>query len=352
MKNEIIVLTGGGTAGHVTPNIILKDKLKKYFNEIHYIGSENGIEKDLILSQTPYTYHSITPVKFSRKQLLKNLLIPFKLSKAIHQAKTILRTINPNIIFSKGGYVGLPVVIAGKQLGIPVICHESDISMGLANKLAKRYANKICTSFSLTAKQNGKKSVHTGSPLKLFDMSKSKAKEKLNITSLKPTLLITGGSLGAKSINKFIYENIDDLTKKYYVLHLVGKGNLNKTVNHNDYKQIEFSSDMPTILKATDYAISRAGANTIYELFANLVPSIFIPLPKTVSRGDQIDNAKYFKSQGLCEMIFQENLNKNILFEKLNLLEKNAKTIKQNMKNAHFVDGSEKIINIILKEKD
>ena len=176
MKKEIIVLTGGGTAGHVTPNITLQEKLKKYFSEIHYIGSEKGIEKDLIKSQTNYTYHSINPVKFTRKKILKNLLIPFKLFQSIQEAKNLLKKINPSIIFSKGGYVGLPVVIAGKKLGIPVVCHESDISMGLANKIAKKYANKICTSFELTSRQNGKKTIHTGTPLISCNLSKQKAR--------------------------------------------------------------------------------------------------------------------------------------------------------------------------------
>ena len=230
--NKKIVLTGGGTAGHVCPNINLSNALKKHFDKIIYIGSENGIEKKLITNQTDYEYHSIQPVKFVRKNLFKNFLLPFKLSKAINQSKEILKSIKPDIVFSKGGYVSLPVVIAAHKLKIPVVCHESDISVGLANRLASRYADKVCTNFQITAQTNKNKFICTGSPLPLSPLSKSQAKEKLKIKTDKPVLLVTGGSLGAKAINELIFKNINLLTKKYYVMHLVGKNNLNKKINN------------------------------------------------------------------------------------------------------------------------
>ena len=351
MNNDTIVLTGGGTAGHVTPNINLQNELKKYFKKIVYIGSKNGIEKDIVKTRTNYTYREIEPVKFSRKKILKNLLIPFKLSKAIKDAKKILKQTNPSVIFSKGGYVGLPVVIAGKKLNIPVICHESDISMGLANKLAKKYADVICTNFEITSKQNGKKCVHTGSPITVCNLSKEDAKSKLNIITNKPILLVTGGSLGAKKINEFVYENIDKLTEKFYVIHLVGKGNFNSRITNKNYTQIEFTNDMITILKATDFALSRAGANSIFELLSNQVLTTFIPLPKNVSRGDQIDNAQYLESLGLSKTIKQESLTLNSFLACVEYLEKNAKSIKENIKNQHFTDGTAKIMQIILNKK-
>lgn len=351
MNNETIVLTGGGTAGHVTPNINMQKELSKHFNKIVYIGSKTGIEKNLVKSRTNYEYREIDTVKFIRKKLFKNLLIPFKLSKAINDAKSILKEIKPSVIFSKGGYVSLPVAIAGKKLGIPVVSHESDLSMGLANKISKRYSTKICTNFELTARKNGKKCVHTGTPLIMSQLSKEKAKEKLNIPKTKPMLLITGGSLGAKSINQFITENLEALTKKYYIVHLVGNGNLNNKIKNDNYNQIEFTNDMQTLYRATDFAISRAGANTIFELLANGIPSVFIPLPKNASRGDQIDNANYTEALGLSKTILQENLNIDTLLLKLNYIEKNAKKIKTNIKNHQFNDGTAKIIKIILKEK-
>ena len=173
-----IILTGGGTAGHTTLNINLQDELKKHFKKIVYIGSINGIEKELVKNKTSYEYHSITTVKLERKNLMKNLSIPFLLSKGIKESKNIIKQYNPTIIFSKGGYVGLPVAIAGKKLGIPVICHESDLSMGLANKISKKYAKVICTNFEKTSLKNGKKCIYTGMPIKKKQYFKRKCKIK------------------------------------------------------------------------------------------------------------------------------------------------------------------------------
>ncbi len=350
MNNNTIVLTGGGTAGHVTLNINLQNELKKHFDKIFYIGSENGIEKTLIKSNTDYTYKSITTTKLVRKKILKNLLIPFKLIKAVNQSKKLLKEIKPKIIFSKGGYVGLPVVIAGKKLGIPVVCHESDLTMGLANKLAKKYANKICTNFERTASDNGNKCVYTGMPLNLLNITKTEAKAKLKIETKKPVLLITGGSLGAKALNDFVWQNIKTLTKNFYVIHLTGKGNSNN-LKIDNYKQLEFSNDMWLIFKASDYAISRAGANTIVELLSNKILTIFIPLSKSGSRGDQIENAKYIESLGLSKTILQEELSLEKVQNSLAFLKNNSQNIKNKVKNANFKDGTKNIINIILQEK-
>ena len=351
MENHTIILTGGGTAGHVTLNIKLKDELKKYFNKIVYIGSYDGIEKELIKKNTDFEYIPITTVKFDRKKLFKNLSIPFKLSKGVNQAKEIIKKYQPEIIFSKGGYVGLPVVIAGNKLKVPVICHESDITMGLANKLAKKHATVICTNFAKTAEENGEKCIYTGMPIKVSPLSKEEAKQNLGIYTHKPVLLVTGGSLGAVAINKFIFECISKLTLKYYVIHLVGKNNKNKNITLKDYKQIEFSNDMSTILRASDFAISRAGANTVIELLSNNILTIFIPLPKTASRGDQIENSKYLESKNLCATILQEELTYDKLQNTLNFLENNANLIHKSIKSANFEDGTKKIINIINQNK-
>ncbi len=350
--DNCIILTGGGTAGHVTLNINLQDELKKHFKNIIYIGSKTGIEKTLIKNRTNYTFEEITTTKLARKKVFKNLCIPFKLLKAISEAKQIIKKYNPQIIFSKGGYVGLPVVIAGKKLGIPVVCHESDISMGLANKLAKKYATKICTNFEITAKQNGKKCVYTGMPLNLSNLSKTQAKQKLNIQPNKKVLLIIGGSLGANALNQFAFKNIESLCEKFYVIHIVGKKKLNNNITNSNYKQIEFSNDMPTILKASDYAISRAGANTIIELMANEILTIFVPLPKSASRGDQIDNAKYFENLNLSKIIYQEELSLEKVQNLLKYFENNGDFIKNKIKNSKITDGKKKIMEIILQEKN
>lgn len=352
MKNNCIILTGGGTAGHVMLNINLQNELKKHFDKIVYIGSKTGIEKNLICEQTSYIYKQISTVKFVRHNILKNLTIPFKLIQSVNEAKKIIRQEKPSLIFSKGGYVGLPVVIAGKKLKVPVVCHESDLTMGLANKIAKRYANVICTNFETTSKQNDKKCKYTGMPIPKSNLSKDEIYQKFKIKTNKPILLVTGGSLGAQAINKFIFENINHLTQEYFIVHLVGKNNLNKNITNNNYLQIEFCDDMASLLKITTYAISRAGANTIFELLSNGILSIFIPLPKSVSRGDQIENAKYLEKNGFSKTIFQEELTLKKLQNSLIFLKNNVNVIQNQIKNAKFNDGTKNIIKVILQEKN
>ena len=352
MKSNCIILTGGGTAGHVTLNINLESELKKHFSKIVYIGSKTGIEKSLITSKTSYNFYEIPTVKSNRKNMLKNVLIPFKLKQAKNEAIKILKEQKPEIVFSKGGYVGLPVVLAAHKLGIPIVCHESDISMGLANKLAKKYASKICTNFQITAMKNGQKCVHTSMPLKLSNLTKDEAKTKFKIKTQKPVLLVTGGSLGSKALNDFVFKNIKTLQEEYFVVHLTGKGKLNKKIHYDSYLQIEFCDDMWTLYRATDFAISRAGANTIIELLSNKILTIFVPLPKTVSRGDQIENAKMLTKNSLAETIFQEDLSLEKVQKSLIFLKNNSKIIKNEIKNANFEDGTQKIINIILQEKN
>lgn len=344
---KCIILTGGGTAGHTTLNIKLKDELAKYFDKIVYIGSKTGIEKELIKNNTNFIYEEISTVKLDRSKFFSNLAIPFKLNKAIKDAKKIIKKYNPSVIFSKGGYVGLPVTIAGKKLDVPVICHESDLTMGLANKLAKKYAKIICTNFEKTAKIDKKKCKYTGMPLILSKKTKSEAKKELKIMSAKPVLLVTGGSLGAKALNDFIFNNIDMLTKSFYVLHLTGKNNSNPNIVNPSYTQIEFCNNMPLIFKASDYAISRAGANTCIELLSNQILTIFVPLEKG-SRGDQVQNAEHLKNENLCYLIREPNLNLQNFYNAIDYLQKNAKTIKNNIKNAQITDGTQKIIKIIL----
>lgn len=349
LSKNTIVLTGGGTAGHVMLNINLEEELKKHFSKIVYIGSENGIEKELIKKRTSYEYISIPTVKLNRSNIFKNILVPMKLLESSDAAKEILKKYKPCVVFSKGGYVGLPVVMAAKSLKIPSLSHESDLTMGLANKIAKHFSNKILTSFKITADKGGKKCKFSSMPLMLSSLTKEQARQKLGITTKLPVLLVTGGSLGAKALNEFIVENIDELTKKYYVLHLVGKGNLNKKLtNKQGYKQIEFSNDMWTIFKATDYAISRAGANTILELLSNNILTIFVPLPKSVSRGDQIDNAKFLEKQGVSKTILQKHLNLENVLGTLETLKLNSNAIKNAIKKQNIIDGTKNIINEIL----
>ncbi len=350
MNKNCIVLTGGGTAGHVMPNINLQNELKKHFDTIIYIGSKSGIENKLVKEKTDYIFETITTVKLDRSKIFKNFSIPFLLSKGKKEASEILKKYNPSIVFSKGGYVGLPVVMAAKKLGIPIVCHESDISMGLANKLAKKYATTICTNFEITAKQNGKKCIYTGTPILLSKLTKPEAKQKLNIITTKPVLLVVGGSLGATALNNFVFKNIDELLKEFYVVHIVGKGN-RKNIVKNGYLQIEFCNDMQTMYKASDIALSRAGANTVVELLANKVLTVFVPLPKSASRGDQLQNAAYLENSNYAKQILQENLSIQTLTEAINYLNKNKTQIISNIESSNFKDGTKNIMDVILKEK-
>ena len=345
-----IVLTGGGTAGHIMPHLAMLDDFRKNFNEIVYIGSENGMEKDIIAKQKDIKYYGIITTKFVRKKIFKNLLIPFKLLKGIYQSKKILKQEKPNVIFSKGGYVSLPVVISAKKLKIPVIAHESDLKMGLANRLSKNKAKVICTTFERTAKEIKGKGVWTGSPMrKNLQIDKTTAKQKLNIKSQKPVLLITGGSLGSQFINKKIREEIRNITKKYYVLHLCGKGNIDENLkNINDYQQIDFTLDMGTILSASDIVVSRAGSNTIFELAVMRKPMLLIPLPKGNSRGDQVDNAKYFNSQGYANFVEESQLIDEHILKYIDQTYDNRDKLINTLKKANIQPGNKKILEIIL----
>lgn len=340
-----IVLTGGGTAGHIMPHLALKPYLQQHFTNLVYIGSINGMEKNIISSDGGFKYYAVETAKLDRCHLLKNFKIPIKFLKGVKQAKQILKKVNPSIVFSKGGYVSLPVVFAAKSLDIPVVTHESDLTMGLANKLSKTKCSCICTTFKETADNVGKKGVFTGSPIR------ESSKSKTVISSNKPILLITGGSLGAKAVNTAVYESITELTKKFYVIHQVGKNNINNNIKAKDYKQIEFADNMQELIKLSDVIISRAGSNTIFELAYYNKPMLLIPLPKGASRGDQVDNAKYFERLGYAKVLLQENLNKDNLINAVNELFNNKNTYKTTLKNANLPNGTQKIVEILLTYK-
>lgn len=345
-----IVLTGGGTAGHIMPHLALLDDLKKIYSDIVYVGSENGMEKDIISKEKDIKYYEITTTKFIRKKFFKNLLIPFRLLKGIYQSKKILKQENPNVLFSKGGYVSLPVVIAAKKLKIPVIAHESDLNLGLANRLSKSSAKIICTTFEKTAECIKNKGVWTGSPMRAnLILDKAKARQKLSIDSEKPILVVTGGSLGSKFINQKIHEDIEKITAKYLVIHLCGKGNINeKFKNIKDYRQIDFTLDMGTILSAADIVVSRAGSNTIFELAVMRKPMLLIPLPKGNSRGDQVDNAKYFNAQGYANFVEESQLSDEHISKYIDQTYDNKKTLIHMLNKANIQPGNKKILEIIV----
>lgn len=311
---KTIVLTGGGTAGHVTPNIALLPELKKNGYNIHYIGSKNGIEKKLI-SDYGINYYGVSTGKLRRYFDLKNFTDPFRIVKGYFEAKAILKRIKPDVLFSKGGFVSVPVVRAASELKIPCIIHESDITPGLANKLCIPVATKVCCNFPETLPYLPReKAVLTGTPIR-SELMEGVAKEGLSLCGFneyKPVLMVMGGSQGARSINNMVRECLEDLLKDFQVLHLCGKGNLDDSLNGvRGYKQFEYlTDDLKNAFAAADIVVSRAGANAICELLALKKPNILIPLPTAGSRGDQILNAESFEAQGFSYVLKEETMTK------------------------------------------
>lgn len=307
-----IVLTGGGTAGHVTPNIALLPSLTEAGFEVHYIGSYNGIEKKLI-EDIGIPYYGISSGKLRRYFDLKNFSDPFRVIKGFGEADRILKKIAPDVVFSKGGFVTVPVVMAAKKNKIPAIIHESDMTPGLANKLCIPSAEKICCNFLETVELLPEgKAVLTGTPIRreLFEGNASKAAAFCGLEAPNPTILVIGGSSGSVVINKVVRESLDAILPNFQVIHLCGKGHLDETLkDRKGYAQFEYvSKELRDLFALSDLVISRAGANAICELLALKKPNILIPLSKAASRGDQILNAKSFKKNGFSYVIEEEEL--------------------------------------------
>lgn len=339
-------MTGGGTAGHIIPNIALLPKLKQNFEHILYIGSEKGMEKDLISAQD-IPFRTITCEKFRRKLTLENLKIPYRVYSGYRQAKTILEEFTPDVVFSKGGYVSLPVVYAAHSLKIPVVAHESDFTPGLANRLSARCCTRICTTFEQTASKL-KRGVYTGSPIRsdLYHGSRSVLRS-LPFSGKKPILLCMGGSSGAASLNDVLRRIKQKLP--YHIIHLTGTGKAIPSENTSDYFQIEYTHHIEDYLAAADLVISRAGSNAIFELLALRKPTLLIPLPKTASRGDQIDNAKYFTEKGLSHMLLQEDLTDTTLYDAILSTDHDRANLIRNMTLYPKSDGTEQIVQQILQ---
>ncbi len=342
-----IILTGGGSAGHCTPNLALIPYLKKSFDNIYYIGSKNGIERDLI-SKTDIPYYSINSAKLRRSFNLKNLSIPFNVLSGIKQAEKLIEKLKPDVIFSKGGYVSVPVVIAGKIKKIPIISHESDYSMGLANLITSKFCDKVLTTFKDTVKQT-KNALFIGTPIKSADKiyNKNSVKEEFGFLDNKPVLLITGGSQGASTINNAVLNSLNILVKNYNVIHVCGKGNLNSKINKEGYYQCEYLYDMNKAFLITDICVSRAGSNTIFELLNKKIPSLLIPLPKGNSRGDQILNAEYFYKQGLVSLLYQDLLTEKSFINEINALYSNRFNIIRNLSSNPIFDKSKEIADLL-----
>lgn len=350
-----IIMTGGGTAGHVTPNIALLPSLKEAGYDITYIGSHNGIEKGLIEAQN-ITYYGIDSGKLRRYFDWKNFSDPFRVIKGFGQAVRLMKKIKPDIVFSKGGFVSVPVVLAAKTCGIPAIIHESDITPGLANKIAIKGARKVCCNFPETLRYlPSDKAVLTGSPIRkeLLSGNKEAAYAFCHFPSTrKPVLLIIGGSLGSKAINEAVRKVLPELLEEFHVIHLCGKGNVDHQLNGIvGYAQFEYiSKELTDMFALADIAISRAGANSICELLALRKPHILIPLSAAASRGDQILNAKSFEKQGFSCVIQEEDMTDTLLLESVRSVYKNRQTYIDAMTGSGQMDSIATIIDLIKKE--
>lgn len=346
-----IVLTGGGTAGHVTPNIALIPKLRELDYDIHYIGSYDGIEKKLI-EDFDIPYYGISTGKFRRYFDPKNFTDPFRVIKGFAEARKILKQIHADVVFSKGGFVSVPVVRAASSLDVPCIIHESDMTPGLANKLCIPVAKKVCCNFPETL-QNlpAEKAVLTGSPIReeLTKGNKLSALKLCGFSSTKPVIMVIGGSLGAASVNKAVRDALPKLLEDFQVVHICGKDKMdNLLLNVQGYKQFEYvKAELKDLFAMADIVISRAGANAICELLALKKPNILIPLSAASSRGDQILNARSFESQGFSVVIDEDYLTENLLMEKVHELYFTRQTYIDAMEKSHQLNSIDTILKLI-----
>ena len=346
-----IVITGGGTAGHVTPNIALMGRLKEQGYQISYIGSYNGIEKTLI-EELGIPYYGISSGKLRRYFDLKNFTDPFRVLKGFSEARKLLKQLKPDVVFSKGGFVTVPVVVAAGRLKIPAIIHESDMTPGLANKLCIPSAVKVCCNFPETkAHLPEGKAVVTGTPIRpeLLQGDADKGRAFTGFTSEKPVIMIIGGSLGAQAVNDAVRRILPELLKDFQVVHLCGKGKRDDSKNDlKGYVQYEYiESELADLFAMADIVISRAGANAICELQALKKPNLLIPLSANASRGDQILNARSFEKQGFSMVLEEEAITDEVLLKAIHDLYDHRETYRAAMENAPGQDSISVICDLI-----
>ncbi|MET0959815.1 MAG: undecaprenyldiphospho-muramoylpentapeptide beta-N-acetylglucosaminyltransferase [Psychrobacillus psychrotolerans] len=354
MNNNTIVLTGGGTAGHVSLNEAIIPELIKKKYDIHYIGSYNGIEKTIIGDKFPnIPYHSISNGKLRRYFSIKNFSDPFKVLYGTMQAITVLKKVKPSVVFSKGGFVSVPVVLAAKLANIPVVIHESDLTPGLANKIASSFAEHIFTVFEETIKHlPANKASSIGAILRpdLFHGDEKIAEQLTGFDASKETIIIMGGSQGSAKINEVIKQNIEQLTKRFQVIHLCGKGNKDELlVGKPNYIAFEYvTNELPHLMKISNYVISRAGSNSIFEFLELKKPMLLIPLSVHASRGDQVLNAKYFEKKGFASIIEEEDLTATTFMDSFNRLVDEKEEMIDRMFEVNASKTPEQFVDLLL----
>ena len=346
-----ITLTGGGTAGHVTPNLALIPSLKEHGYEIQYIGSYQGIEKKLI-EDAGIPYHGISSGKLRRYFDLKNFTDPFRVLKGYGEALKILKQYKPDVVFSKGGFVAVPVVLAAKHFRIPTIIHESDMTPGLANKICIPFAKKVCCNFPETLKYLPKeKAVLTGSPIRkeLLEGDRLTGLQYAGLSAGRPVILVIGGSLGSVTVNNAVRKILPKLLSHYQVIHICGKGNLDEGLKGTaGYVQFEYvDAPLKHLFAAADVIVSRAGANSICEILALRKPNVLIPLSAAASRGDQILNAKSFEKQGFSTVLEEENLTEASLYQAISETDQNRSQFIQAMEQSPLSNAVDTIVSLI-----
>ena len=346
-----IVLTGGGTAGHVSPNQALIPHLLEEGWDIHYIGTKNGIERTLIEPMQGVTYHAVSSGKLRRYFDWKNFTDPFRVIAGAFQSAHLMRRLKPDVCFSKGGFVSVPVVVGAWLHGVPVLCHESDLTPGLANKICARFAKKVATTFPECAQALAPKGVFTGTPLRpeLFSGSREKGLAMAHFTADKPVLLMMGGSLGAQSVNAALRAALPKLLPHMQVFHLCGKGNLDASLeNTPGYKQFEYLSDeLPDAFACADIMLSRAGSNSLSELMALCKPALLIPYHS--GRGDQVLNANSLKARGLAHVMPQSELTAESLPPAIDALWADRELLRQRLAALPDADGTQLVLDQIHK---
>lgn len=351
---KTVVFTGGGTAGHVTPNLALIDVLSKEKGwSIHYIGSLGGIEKDLI-NEINISYHAIKTGKLRRYFSFKTILDPFNIFIGVLQSYFILRRLKAHVVFSKGGFVAFPVVVGAWLNRIPVIVHESDMSPGLANRLSFPFANYICLSFDITRrylKEKQKKVRVTGTPIRqsLFQGSREKGLITAGFDDKMPVLMVIGGSQGAHAINQVVRLFYREFNEQFQLIHLCGKGRLDQSLkNAIGYYQLDYAKTiLADLFAASDIIVSRAGANSVCEIIALAKPHVFIPLPKTASRGDQLQNASFFEQQGISVVVQEEQLTPQSLLAAIKEVQATKEERVSKMKALGICSATDKLLEII-----
>jgi UDP-N-acetylglucosamine--N-acetylmuramyl-(pentapeptide) pyrophosphoryl-undecaprenol N-acetylglucosamine transferase len=348
---KTIVFTGGGSAGHVTPNLAIMARLQELGWHIHYIGSAAGIEKDIITKEG-IPFYPISSGKLRRYFDLKNIKDPFKVVKGVYDSYKIVRRLKPSIVFSKGGFVSVPVVLGSRMNGIPAIIHESDMTPGLANKLSIPFASKVCVTFPETLQHlQGTKGVLTGLPIRK-QISQGHAAKGLHLCdfhSQKPVILIMGGSLGSQVINLAVRESLDTLLERYQIAHICGKGHVEPTYEQRSgYKQFEYvNEELPDLLAVADFVVSRSGSTSIYEFLTLAKPMLLIPLSRQASRGDQILNAESFQRSGFAELLYEESLTSESLVRHIHVLYEKRDIYKANMANRNDTNSVDAIVKLI-----